>query len=141
MINREWLGHSTCKTSQTITSGLGTARARLADNREWLGHSTCKTSRTIASGLGTARARLAKSAASPPKKNLTFLLKNSLWRIHTFVPIFQKIVLPMGILIFVGATLQSVQNIKPIRQLLCTDSSCSDLGIYLSYNIYNFHAI
>ena len=40
--NRKWLGHSTCKTSQTITSGLGTARARLADNREWLGHSTCK---------------------------------------------------------------------------------------------------
>ena len=33
---------------------------------------------------------------------------------------------------------QFVQNIKPIRQLLCTFSSCSDLGIYLIYNIYKF---
>ena len=30
------------------------------------------------------------------------------------------------------------QNLKPIRHLFCTFSSCSDLGIYLSYNIYNF---
>ena len=33
---------------------------------------------------------------------------------------------------------QFVQNIKPIRQLLCTFSSCSDLGIYIIYNIYKF---
>ena len=33
------------------------------------------------------------------------------------------------------------QTFKPIRILFCTASSCSDLGIYLSYNIYNFHPI
>ena len=45
----------------------------------------------------------------------------------------------MGILIFCGATLQIVQNIKPIRILFCTMGSCSDLGIYLIYNICKFH--
>ena len=45
----------------------------------------------------------------------------------------------MGILIFCWATLQLVQNIKPIRILFCTTGSCSDLGIYLIYNICKFH--
>ena len=53
----------------------------------------------------------------------------------------QKIVLHIRILIFVRSTLQLVRNIKPIGKLLCTDSSCSDLGIYLIYNIYKFHPI
>ena len=44
----------------------------------------------------------------------------------------------MGILIFVRSTLQFVQTLKPTRQLLCTFSSCSDLGIYIIYNIYKF---
>ena len=42
----------------------------------------------------------------------------------------------MGILIFVRSTLQFVQHIKRIRQLLCTFSSCSDFGINMIYNIY-----
>ena len=37
-----------------------------------------------------------------------------------------------------GSTLQFVQNFKPMRQLLCTLSSCSVLGIYIIYNIYKF---
>lgn len=47
----------------------------------------------------------------------------------------------MGILIFLRSTLQLVQNIKPTEQLLCTDSSCSDLGLYLRYNIFKFDPI
>ena len=39
---------------------------------------------------------------------------------------------------FLGSTLQLVENIKPIRKLLCTFSSCSVLGIYMIYNIYKF---
>ena len=31
------------------------------------------------------------------------------------------------------------QTFKPIRILFCTTCSCSDLSIYLSYNIYKFH--
>ena len=53
----------------------------------------------------------------------------------------QKINVPGVILIFCWATLQLVQNIKPIRNLFCTASSCSDLSIYLIYNIYKFHQI
>ena len=50
----------------------------------------------------------------------------------------QKIHIPIRNLIFLWATLQLVKNIKPIRQLLCTFSSCSVLGIYMIYNIYKF---
>ena len=63
---------------------------------------------------------------------------NPLRRTDTFVPILKKIVLHRGILIFVRSTLQFVQTLKPTRQLLCTFSSCSDLGIYIIYNIYKF---
>ena len=88
--NRKWLGHSTCKTSQTITSGLGTARARLADNREWLRHRTCKTSQTITSGLGAVRARLADSAASPPKKKLQIFVQKLFTEDRYFCTHFSK---------------------------------------------------
>ena len=37
--------------------------------------------------------------------------------------------------------LQLVQTFTPITNLLCTFSSCSDLSIYLNYNIYKFHQI
>ena len=50
----------------------------------------------------------------------------------------QKIKIPIGILIYVGSTLQLVENMKPIPQLLYTCSSWSDLGIYMIYNIYKF---
>ena len=56
----------------------------------------------------------------------------------TFCNFFYKIQIPIRKKFFVGATLQLVQNIKPIRQLLCTFSSCSVLGIYMIYNIYKF---
>ena len=56
----------------------------------------------------------------------------------TFVKFFHKIQIPIRKKFFVGATLQLVENIKPIRQLLCTFSSCSVLGIYMIYNIYKF---
>ena len=51
---------------------------------------------------------------------------------------FKKIQIPISILIFRGPILQLVQNIKPIKKLLCTDSSCNQLGIYVTCNIYNF---
>ena len=51
---------------------------------------------------------------------------------------FHKIQMPIRKKKIVGATLQLVQNIKPIRQLLCTFFSCSVLGIYMIYNIYKF---
>jgi len=44
-----------------------------------------------------------------------------------------RVILKFGV-----KTSQLVQIYKPIRHLFCTFSSCSDLGIYLSYNIYNF---
>ena len=50
----------------------------------------------------------------------------------------QKIHIPIRNLNFLRATLQHFQNIKPIRKLLCTISSCSDKCIYMIYNIYNF---
>ena len=37
--------------------------------------------------------------------------------------------------------LQLVQTFTPITNLLCTFSSCSDLSIYLNYNIYKFQQI
>ena len=37
-----------------------------------------------------------------------------------------------------GAILPLVENIKPIREFLCTFSSCSVLGIYMIYNILSF---
>ena len=43
-----------------------------------------------------------------------------------------------GVFDFCWSGPQFVQNIKPIRQLLCTFSSGSDLGIYIIYNIYKF---
>ena len=49
-----------------------------------------------------------------------------------------KIQIPIGILIFVGAVLQLLENIKPLRKLFCKFSSCTDLGIYLSHTIYKF---
>ena len=51
---------------------------------------------------------------------------------------FQKIVSYRGILVLMRSGPQLLQNIKPIRHLLCTFSSCSVLSIYLIYNIYNF---
>ena len=57
----------------------------------------------------------------------------------TFPNKIQKIQIPVKILIFVGPTLQLVENIKPMRQLLCTFFSCSTLGIHMIYNIYKFH--
>ena len=52
----------------------------------------------------------------------------------TFAYKIQKIQISVGILIFVGAILQLVKNIKLIRQLFCTFSSCNVLGIYMIYN-------
>ena len=72
-----------------------------------------------------------------------FLLKKRRNQLKTskFIVKKQKSVPTIGILIFCGATLQLVQNIKPIRIFFCTTGSCSDLGIYLIYNIYKFHQI
>ena len=55
----------------------------------------------------------------------------------TFGTFFQKSC-ESGVFDFSWSGPQFVQNIKPIRQLLCTFSSCSDLGIYIIYNIYKF---
>ena len=59
-------------------------------------------------------------------------------KIVKLVCIFQKIVSYRGILVLMRSGPQLLQNIKPIRHLLCTFSSCSVLSIYLLYNIYKF---
>ena len=107
-----------------------------------------RTTRPLAQHVqdqGTARARLAWTLTFPKEIHLNFFHENLKIVLQipyggsdTFVLIFQKIVLHMGILIFVRSTLQLVENIKPIRQLLCTFSSCSHIGIYIIYNIYKF---
>ena len=51
----------------------------------------------------------------------------------TFLFKFQKIVLNMRILIFMGWGLQLVKIFKPIRLLLCNDSFCVHLHHYLNY--------
>ena len=55
----------------------------------------------------------------------------------TFGTFFQKSC-ESGVFDFSWSGPQFVQNIKPIRQLLCTFSSSSDLDIYHIYNIYKF---
>ena len=55
----------------------------------------------------------------------------------TFGKFFQKSC-ESGVFDFCWSGPQFLQNIKPIRQLLCTFSSGSDLGIYIIYNIYKF---
>ena len=69
------------------------------------------------------------AAEADVSENFKILLKNSVWESDTFTRNFQKIVLRMVILIFIRSTLQLVRDIKPIKKLFCTDSSCSDLGI------------
>ena len=119
--------------------GFGTERARL-----------------VGDGLGTERARLALGSKIPPETdtfgkffknhvkvvflmvpNLTKILKSGFkpLKVHTFGKFFQKSC-ENGDFDFCWSAPQFVQNIKPIRQLLCTFSSGSDLGIYIIYNIY-----
>ena len=71
--------------------------------------------------------------------NLSKILKSGFkpLKVHTFGKFFQKSC-ESGVFDFCWSGPQFVQNIKPIRQLLCTFSSCSDLGIYIIYNIYKF---
>ena len=69
---------------------------------------------------------------------MKIMLKNYLRKIQHFCIQNSKIHIPIWILIFVGAILQLVQNLKPIRQLLCTFSSCSVRGMYMIYNIYTY---
>ena len=59
------------------------------------------------------------------------------FKIDTFGKFFQKSC-ESGVFDFCWSGPQLVQNIKPIRKLLCTFSSGSVLGIYLIYNIYKF---
>ena len=59
------------------------------------------------------------------------------FKIDTFGKFFQKSC-ESGVFDFCWSGLQFVQNFKPIRQLLCTFSSCSVLSIYMIYNIYKF---
>ena len=71
--------------------------------------------------------------------NLSKILKSGFkpLNVHTFGKFFQKSC-ENGDFDFCWSAPQFVQNIKPIRQLLCTFSSGSDLGIYIIYNIYKF---
>ena len=113
--------------------------------------------------LGTARARLAWAFIFPKEIHLIFFILNwnlisfskrnqrkflvkslfifskrnqrKFFKIDTFGKFFQKSC-ESCVFDFCWSGPQLVQNIKPIRQLLCTFSSSSVLGIYLINNIY-----
>ena len=83
-----------------------------------------------------SRLTLARFVRSPTIRKI--LAQNLYWVIRHFCTHFSENRPTYGEFDFRGATLQFVQNIKPIRQLLCTFSSCSDKCIYMIYNIYKF---
>ena len=93
-------------------------------------------------GLRTVRARLAIFWLEILLKMKSMKISNFgsklLPEIGYFWNLFWKIHIPIRNLNFLRATLQHFQNIKPIRKLLCTISSCSDKCIYMIYNIYKF---
>ena len=92
-------------------------------------------------GFGTERARLDQGGSSAERARLaqgTNLQNFYLRRIRYFWVQNSKNPDPRWEFFFLGATLQLVENIKPIRQLLCTFSSCSVLDIYVIYSIYKF---